>query len=85
MLQFIYLMLPIPIPDSTNTSPWYYHYISLILPLNIPDTTNNYPYSHYYLNLMPDLKLALISGDSKIKNQTSQLIPVNIEITGPDL
>ena len=34
---------------------------------------------------MPDLKLALISVDSKIEYQTSQLIPVNIENAGPDL
>ena len=56
-----------------------------MLPIHIIDATNNYPYSHYYLNLMPDLKLALISVDLKIKYQTSQLIPVYIENAGPDL
>ena len=34
---------------------------------------------------MPDLKLALIYVDFKIKFQTSQLMPVYIENAGPDL
>ena len=83
--QYLSLILPIPIPDSTNTYPWFYQYLSLILPLHIPDTTTIYPCDHYYLNLMRDLKLALISVNSKIKYLTSQLIPVNIENAGPDL
>ena len=47
-------MLPIPIPDATNTYPWYYDYLSLALPIHIPDATNTYPYGHYYLNLTTD-------------------------------
>ena len=78
-------MLPINLPDSTNT-------YSLILLLHIPDTTTKYSWCYQYLSLQslvskPDAWLKTCTDFCRLekKYQTSQLIPVNIENAGPDL
>ena len=71
MLQLIYLMLPIPIPDTTTKYPWYYHYLSLQSLAHKPDA---------WLKNCTDFW----GLENKISNLTAKT-SVYIENAGPDL
>ena len=81
------------LPDSTNTYPWFYQYLSLILPIPIPDTTTKYSWCYHYLSLQsllpkPDAWLKTCTDFCGLENEISNLTAktsVYIENAGPDL